>query len=203
MGDWLARCGVRARCVKEKANTTGPWLKDVLLSRFSHRGSKHLSKAREGSILSGSQLEGTKVHHGWDSVWLQAGHTAGTPCPLMSCQGRKLGQTVNLRVCSQRDTFSKRVYSDQASATSCSDVQNCMCFPSFPSSYRPRPAASVTLHHIYLCTTEADLSLPIKVKILSYTVIYLYMYFPSLPIAPCAPLTPGPRLALNHSHHTS
>lgn len=127
----LARCGMRARCVKEKAKTTGPWLKDVLLSRFSHRGSKHLSKAREGSILSGSWLEGTKVHHGWDSVWLQAGHTAGTPCPLMSCQGRKLGQTINLRVCSQRDTFSKRVYNDQASATSCSDVQNCV-FPIIP-----------------------------------------------------------------------
>lgn len=127
--------GMRACRVKEKAKTTGPWLKDVLLSLFSHRGSKHLSKAREGSILSGSWLEGAKVHHGWDSVRLQAGHTAGTPCPLMSHQDRKLGQTINLKVCSQRNTFSKRVHNDQASATSCrpSDVQNCIRFPSYPS----------------------------------------------------------------------
>lgn len=118
-------------CAK-KSKDHGLWLRKCVILLFSHLSSKHLSKAREGNILSASWLEGTKVHvagtvcgyrpYSWDSL------------PPHNSPSRKLGQGINLKARSQGNTLSLRVHNGQTSATSSqpSDVQNCISFPSFP-----------------------------------------------------------------------
>lgn len=66
-----------AHFVKEKAGYPSLWLKFVLVSSFSHHGSKHISKAREGTSTWVHGLRGQKSIMA--GTVYAAGHSSLTP----------------------------------------------------------------------------------------------------------------------------